>query len=766
MATSPEPSLAGSPHGETRGVMSVPGDPKTIHAAQSGPRRISKRGPRASLLPLLAMLLCSFLTIISASSLPAATPALARRGIAAASKPINAVLPTSYPYEAQLSPRQLASANHVFNVRVSQPTMCQPMNITFDPSYGKPPYTVMISTEDYWPVTVSLTSSYDDATKDLWLYQYDVPMFAGGTKNPSMIVSVVDSTGAMSNSSSFVQAQSPGAGVTCAPFQYTPSFVFWTIGAPSMCQPYEIVWNGSYAPPMAALFLPEAAPPIYVPAPLAATTNMTWQVAMEGGTRFVMSLADSRQMNSNGGVSKLNIVALNEYVNDSCIGQSNYQHRVFAATSTASAATLYPDATSMVASLTTSGGMVATVTVIETIKNGRLVHGNGGGLGARFLILIIALLVGVGLVGAAAGYFCFRRRQRSKQNIRAWDLPDASAPFKASRNTPIAPGVFGRSDSRQESSASIVLGERDAGRAGAANYDPAALSSRPLTHAPSRSSLRSWTSGMYQERSANNYPMIDTASVGIAGLNNGHQTHNLTRRTLSDVSRDGWSPTDSISITRPFGSYLDEAERRDPGSRLQSRTGSPGVLSRGRSSDSISVKSMGVGPGPTYRPDAAYQAAYQDLIASQTPPVSGVDGSLPFGATQARAPLARTPGWAEVSGGADHPAHIVRHADAGLLLDDNDNGDELISLGTGRLMELPPQYDTIHPSTRTQQRSTNARTPSRNENPFASPPIRPRRSHAHGVGSVDISDPRNRRAEVHAADLVDENDDESAFWAH
>ena len=730
---------------------------------------------------LLVLLLCSFITTITATAVPAATSSHGNVSSTSIASSPAAAIPTSYQSPGVSGYRQLAAegvptqvaateaTNHNIDVQVSQPVMCEPMNITFDPSRGTPPYTVMISFEDYWPVTVSLPASFDDPTKDMWLYQYTMPMFTGETANPSMIVSVTDSTGLMSNSSSFVQAQSPSNGNTCAPFEYSSSFIFYTEQAASQCQDYNIFWNGSYAPPMNAIFLPESAPPIYVAGPSTNANNMSWQVAMSGGTRFVMTMADSRAASGNGGVSKLNIVALNEYVSSSCISQSNYPHRVFAPTTTAPRADVFPDATSTIASLTTNGGQVATVTVIETIKNGRRIHGNGGGLSSLgFLILMIVVLATVGFVGAALGWFCFRRRQKRKSNIRAWDLPsdDPSVPFSADRNMPIAPGVFGRSVTRNDSTAASVHAVGPADRSsvsGVSSHDPVSLSSRPLTRDPSgRNSLRSWTSSAY-----------DHLTTGAQGR---HLNAFADDYAMMDTgSREAFSPTDSIP--RAFGFYSDDPPTRESAAghdaRFQHRAGSPPLATRATSSDGASTKSNRVGPGPTYRPDAASQAAYQDLMGhNSASPVSGTERTMPFSAAQTQtpgstvSPTSRTHGWAEVMEGADQSTRIVRHADAGLLLDDNDNGDELMEFGTGRLMELPPQYDTIHPSARSPQRPLQARDQPRDENPFASPPVSAVRAHTHGLDSVDISDTRNRPAEVHAADLVDDNDDESAFWAH
>lgn len=773
-------------------------------------KRTRRRYTSLSLFSFFVFLLFVLISTAAASSVPAVTSLAPYANSSAASQTTFTAVPTTTPTAAPGidGHKQLAAAgsessggppNHNINVQVSQPVMCEYMNITFDPSRGIPPYTVMVSIEDYWPVSISLPATYDDASKDLWLYQYPVPTFAGNTTNPSLIVSVTDSTGLMSNSSRFVQVSSPNIGATCPPFQYDSTWFFYTERAASMCQDYQVFWNGSWAPPVTAIFLPEQAPPIYVPAPANAHNNMSWQVAMEGGTRFIMTLGDSRATGGNAGSSRLNIVALNEYFSNACIAESNYEHRLFAPTTTASPATIFPDATSTIASLTTSGGIVATVTVIETIKAGRYVHGKDGGplSSGKYLILMIVILVTVGLVGVAVGWFCFRRHQKRKHNIKAWDLPnnDPSTPFSADPNMPIVPGVFGRSTTRRDSTSARSRGGADRNSiSGASNYDPTSLTSQPLTHAPStRGSLRSWTSSAFDHwggpgasqqsiHAADNYALMNTTSAGASGVSPseahgypynypGNHNRSMTMGTLSNGSRDGLSPTDSIP--RTFGFYSDDPQTPDY-ARAQHRNGAPFAPSRATSSDGASTKSIRVGPGATYRPDAASQAAYQDLLASNTSPTSGPDRSFPFSPVRSQAPTPRGNGWAEVSDttaqNANSQPRVVQHADAGLLLDDNDNGDELINFGTSRLMELPPQYDTIHPSSGTQQRPlyAQAQSPHGNGGSISSQSraASQRRQHTQGLASVDISDAGNRPTEVHAADLVDPNDDESAFWAH
>ncbi|KAJ1022240.1 hypothetical protein NDA13_005154 [Ustilago tritici] len=738
---------------DEQGALSSPHDITLAGGVQLCSVIARKQRPRSPLLlfPFIALMLLTLISTVASSSIPAVTFLPQNSNSSAPSQTTYTALPTTTPAPAAGvdSHKQLAAAGS-------------------NSASGTPNHNV----------------------------NYSVPTFTGDTTNPSLIVSVTDSTGLMSNSSSFLQVSNPNSGATCPPFQYDATWFFYTERAASMCQDYNIFWNGSWAPPVTAIFLPEQAPPIYVPAPANLYSNMSWKVAMEGGTRFIMTLGDSRAVGGNAGSSRLNIVALNEYFSNACIAEANYEHRLFLPTTTASPATIFPDATSTIASLTTNDGIVATVTVIETIKAGRYVHGkNGGPLSSgKYLILMVVILVTVGLAGVALGWLCFRRHQKRKHNIKAWDLPnnDPSTPFSADPNMPIAPGVFGRSVTRHDSTSASSRGGPDRNSvSGVSNYDPTSLTCRPLTHAPStRGSLRSWTSSAFEPwggqggdplSAADNYALMSTASGSVPGVSpseahrysygfrGGSNNHarSMTMGTFSNESRDGLSPTDSNP--RNFGFCSDDPPHH--------RNGAPPAPSRAVSSDGASTKSNRVGPGPTYRPDAASQAAYQDLLASNASPTSGVDRSFPFSPARSQAATPRGNGWAEISDNNTHgnngsQLRVVQHADAGLLLNDNDNGDELINFGTGRLKELPPQYDTIHPSsgTGTQQRPLYAQSPSstRNEGSTNSQSLASQhRQHTHGtIASVDISDAHNRPAEVHAADLVDPNDDESDFWAH
>ncbi|PWY99924.1 hypothetical protein BCV70DRAFT_149146, partial [Testicularia cyperi] len=675
-----------------------------------------------------------------------------------------------------------ATKSAIFQVGVTQPVMCDVMNITFDPSVGEAPYFVMITVEDYWPVVVFLPESYDDASKSLWLYQWPVPTFNGPITNPNLIVSVSDLSGLVANSSSILPVQNNTGGATCSSYTGSSAFTFYTEQAASQCQDYQIVWNGQYEAPLDIVFLPELAPPINVPVTNNSATSMSWTVAMRGGTRFLMTMGDSNVRT--GGVSKLNIVALNEYFSDACIAADQYDHDVLPAQTTASPATVFPDATSTIASLTTNNGVVATITVVQTIKNGRTVHKSSGGLSAtQFLILLVVVLVSIGLGGIALGWFCYRRRQRLKHNIQSWDLPnnDPSVPFKADPSLPIAPGMFGRGMSRTGTAVSEHESSHRPSISAANSFDPVSLSARQVTHASSgRASLRSWTSsaidsigaaGMQQQTSSHHdYALINTGSVGRAGpgRGNGRDASTRSRAAGTDVAsrNEALSPTDSVA--RTFSFYSDDAHRS-----LHNRSASPASAAY---SDAGSVKSSRVGPASTYRPDAASQAAYQDLLTSSASPTGMLPHAMPTQRNHHGPPSASSVyhdgarsqparGWRDVTSGQPTsspqtrgPARVIRHADAGLLLDDTADDDGLLDFSGGQYMELPPQYDTIHPSD-----NANPQRPR-----YGNSPVVPRSALTHDIdaapASGDISNQSTHYADVVAADFVDADADEAEFW--
>lgn len=613
--------------------------------------------------------------------------------------------PTSMPNTRAVDPSQDVG----FTIDVTQPVVCQPMNVTFDPRKGTPPYSLMIAIEDWWPLVVDLPATYDDPTKALWLYQFPVPTFNGATTNPNLIVSVVDSSGLISNSSIILHVQNSTSGTaTCAPYAGEGDFIFYTEKAASQCQDYDIVWKGNYTAPLELVFLPEAAPPIYVPvaSDRAVAGNMTWTVAMRGGTRFLLTMGDAGV--NTGGVSKLNIVALNEYFGDACITQNTYAHNVLPVQTTAAPASVFPDATSTIASLSTSNGIVATVTSIETIRAGRTVGQDSNGLSPKaFLAIMIVVFLGIGIGGVVLGWCCFRRRQRRKQNIKTWDFPssDPLVPLQTNPNMPIAPGFLGSKRQHSETD-----GLHRPSYSAANSFSDLSPSRQPGQQR--RTSLRSWTSTAYDQLQ--------------------HVTAGATRSSHRNTADE--YPLVNTNVNNPFSNTHAVAGQDRGVYRSYSGSSSIASASRtGRSRDSI--KSSRVGPGATYRPDAASQAAYQDLLTDTASP----PGSMPSLVRLADTSRDQSPARSDSIAVQRNP-RFVRHADAGLLLDDNADDDDDI-YQAGHFMELPPEYDTIQRAQQQRQHTTATALP---------------RTH-----SGDIAEQHNDD-NVHPTAAVEE--DESEYW--
>ncbi|SPO40854.1 uncharacterized protein PSFLO_06336 [Pseudozyma flocculosa] len=538
--------------------------------------------PAASLLlPLFCFLLLCFgpISLVSAGPSPSPAPS-----------PVPAPTPTPAPspiparhldderlnqIHAAESP-DLSSMPHWVDINVSPPLTCQPMNITFDPRRGAPPFQVMVTIEDWWPYTVSLGATYDAIDKQLWMYQFDVPTFRGATTHPNLIVTITDSTGLMSNSSAFMQV-ADGPDTNCASYGGGTDFIFYTERSPSQCSDFDIFWRGAYAEPLSIIMLPESTAPLNVPVTNASSGKLTWQMAMHGGSRFMMTMGDTGP-HGNGGVSRVNIVGLNEYASDSCLGMaSSYGRDLLVPVSTISSATVFPDATSTLRSVLTTNGQVSTVTIRETVRNGRRVESNSSSP-AGLVGGLVAIGVAIGL-GSAFIIWCICRRRARRSGVKTWDLPsDPSMPFNINTSMPIAPGLFGGGKRRgsagqhQRQHQHQPLDGEDNGDSlrtpqsptGSNIFrDPAPTSgSRGQANGVSRrGSLRSWTSNAFE-------------SVGLRPVGGGD-------------GRNG-SSADAYALTQTFSS--------PSASAAQSRSGTPAYANEGfRPQLQLRRGSMGLG---------------------------------------------------------------------------------------------------------------------------------------------------------------------------
>ena len=620
--------------------------------------------------------------------------------------------------------------------------------------------------------------NYDAADKSLWLYQFPVPRFVDETKNPNIIVSVTDSTGQLANSSIIQRAQNgTNPNPTCAPYAGGTDFIFYTEGAPSQCQDYPVFWLGNYTAPLDIVFLPEQMPPIRVPVTNPAAGNLTWTLALAGGSRFLFNMGDAGAFGS-GGVSHLNIVALNEYISSDCLRAPGLVNQVLPAQTTLGSATVFPDRTSTFASLTTDDGVVSVVTVRQTIRNGRPV-GSGGNLSTGLIAGLVSAGAVIGIICAMVLWFVYRTKQKKRQNIKKWDLPgDSSVPFNINSNLPIAPGIFGTKGRGRQGVARLESDDGSSSAAGTRRQDPSSVNSRTgLARAPStQTSVRSWTSSAFEAMglagnrtsrggsSADAYALVNTniSPPTSAVIGNsypapyGNDSYGPPWTSSSSESR---SPTDGS--TGVFAPYRDEpatpegAAASNGWMAFNSLPSHLGSMSNSIGSDddqdgyarrrnlgsrdwSVTSKTGRAGAGPTHRPDLAhgvgsYQHNHDLLTNSSSPPgsmschfgplpasVAG-DAGLAYDSmsvdrhSQRRFHMTAQP---SISGSDMHAdsyssrrgsfggtnARIIRHADAGLLLDDSiDDSADL----DGQFVELPPQYESISQ----QQRSGGSHRP-------------------------------------------------------
>ncbi|CEH17486.1 hypothetical protein CBOM_03907 [Ceraceosorus bombacis] len=699
------------------------------------------------------------------------------------------------------------SADNLVDVGITQPQSCAPLNITFDPSKGKPPYTVHIAFSEWYPYIFSVPASYSDPTLGLWLVQFMVPMFqqAGvqGPTNPNMIVSVSDSTGAMTNSSVIAQVNSPSAGVTCAGISGSLDFIFWSDPSQTQCLPFSITWaregtQKGWTPPLGLFFLPEQTPPLYLPIANATAGGLNWTMIIPAGKRFLMTMSDAGPLG--GGVSGLNTVGGSEYANQNCIDNATEQHSLPRPTTTVTGS--MPDFTASVASLTTENGIVVTQTVVQTVRNGKALKGDDP------TSAVIGASVGAGLaVGIAAAFiawFCWRRRQKKRTNL-SWDLPDNVAGQLNQTNAPMDKKLL----QRKGAGATIFA---SAGRLN--NLYPTGNAPDRSSHANSiRGSFRSLASSAYDQR----YESGDATSPQTSEAPAYHTTYASSPPSGPQRPYSDFSPTHSDGnwpLSRPAAAVAGAADGQEvligedsPPSATPSSRGFQG--SRRESASSGSVRQSGTAyrspfsPTATYPHDAAsHGAGYEEVPMSEPmyhsssmsyhghssgssyamtrQASAGSSGNSPI--TSMAAPSQTRPAAAGSSTLPSVPQGFVQHSDAGLLLDDTMDEEENQRRGNG-MIELPPQYDAVPPRAPQHGRSSTSGSnppsgPSSGSGTYQSTSSR---GGARGSGSGTNGSqqqllgrsPLSQRLpegdistanQPFAADLLDEGVDEDEFW--
>lgn len=753
------------------------------------PRRRSRksgRGPDSRLASLALLVLCAtlafFPTMIAASS-PLDPRSLSKRAQPADLNDL------AHPLRKRQSANAGISSDHNVQVTISQPRTCAPLNITWDPTKGTPPFTLAVFAELWFPlVTVSIPATYADTSLRQWLYQIDLPQFQDGPtavgNNPSIIAAIVDSTGQMANTSNFLTVDN--SDISCARQPGSVEFNTWSEGGPVQCNNWSLGWNVSgtaFKGPMVPFILPQEQPPILLDPPDNYTSSddgtggMQWQVSVPYGSYIVYSISDAGT-GGTGGVGGKNLVGLDQYAGHSCAAQTNAG--LPTPTMTASVMTVTPDYTTRVT--TTSNGAILTVETL--VRQG---HSDAGISPGSIAGIAVGIAVAVGLILALILWLFYKRSQKKRETH--WEIPGGGSNYP--KGMPI---------DRSLAAQGFTGGSRATTAAG-----PMRASATQSFHGSFRSLGSSAGSAFgYDVPRQHEQAALGGDSVNVNPFGSPPTPPYLNMAPYSDNSPVSTDPgVFSRSPSSP------QQTRGSGADQLHNIRDEREVLMGDLDSSSSPGMAFGSGGGPLRRPSVARSAhvanAYRSALGR---PVSAADGyeevqlndryppsssQLPASASvgsgnsssgtygsgssgSARGILGRarsSSGGFGGGGGGTTPAHtnssaaayrsptmahqqVVVHSDAGLLLDDSISED-----GVG-FVELPPQYDSIPVrATRDRERERGARAQARAQ--VASPPDRERQEQAGADGAGAHPQGAHQPERSALDELVGDGDDD-VFW--
>ncbi|UZJ51769.1 hypothetical protein CBS101457_001089 [Exobasidium rhododendri] len=564
-----------------------------------------------------------------------------------------------------------------FSVHATPPRTCQPMNITFDPRMGTPPFTIFVGFSTWYPYTVSLPSTYADASLPTWFYQFDVPVFrpvvTGSTATPSSVVVVSDSTGNLMNSSSFQTVIEDD--ISCAEVSGKLDFSFYN-DPPSItaCDPVSFYWNFAapqigWKDPLDLFILRELAPPVHIAVTNSSAKTLNYTVALAPGSNLMFLMTDN---GGNGGVSGQNTVGGSEYIGQACLSQaatSMVPIAIPSPTTVLNSATM-ADYTAIVSSTVTSNGVVSTSTAIQTYRNGSLSSASTLGKGS-IAGVAVGVLLGATVLAAVVSW-CMWRKRNGSRNLR-WDVPRSAEEHLSKLNPsgPIDEGflrnqrkAMGRSGSGvQMLSATSPSSESNDGREQQNRrivFETSPENSFVDTPQDEDASpLRTRNSPPWNNSSSLRY-----GNVG-PGLTQYQEVYNEGNSPLSGgglAMARRLSETDSI-VSNPFGNSHAVTTPRNMRQPFTDYIGGGG----GGAGAETEGESLAM-------TDTRYQSSarmYSDLSNAspyETEQRFGSRGSLPRSA---------------------NPTY-VQHSDGGLLMDDSLEEEDL-----GDHIELPPQYDAV-----------------------------------------------------------------------
>ncbi|PWN35360.1 uncharacterized protein FA14DRAFT_40475 [Meira miltonrushii] len=584
--------------------------------------------------------------------------------------------------------RDFTAANNLqqFDINVSPPKSCEPIQIVFSTLGGLPPFTVFIGFDNWYSYSTSIPSTYADPNVNTWLYEFDVPNFANNSTfpdTPEMFVIVGDSTGKLLNTSIFQTVQTSNLG--CQRANVPLDFTFYTSNNSNACSDIQVNWESmsntsvTFTAPMDLYLIPAQQPPLHIAVPNVTALTLNTTLSVQPGSPYMFAMTDAHGI---GGVSGYNIVGLNEYEGQNCLISPTLTQGMPTPTATLAADVRMPDYSGLVSSLVTSNGVVSTATSVEVIKDGSLPGANLSS--GQIAGLSVGVAIGAGLLAALISWYLWRKRHGRKTVF--WDLPKGANGElgKSEYGAPIDRNYL-RSVNSPPSSTSNRVGvvptsphsESSDERERARDTVYSDQSSRAANDAVQ--SPNGWTSSgfnTYTPPGSARYNSIPSTEQPDSPLGTGPEAFNAIRSSSMSESSTGGNPFMNASTTM---SSTASQQRRDSSARNY-RPRSEGIEANASTFGSalplIETRFLG-NSSSQGNSDSPHSSNGDHRNEGQSN--NGGQSSL-----------RHSVGTDTANRDSRGPTQILQHRDAGLLMDDSLDDEELM----GRV-ELPPSYHQI-----------------------------------------------------------------------
>jgi hypothetical protein len=639
---------------------------------------------------------------ISSSQLVIMTATLSLLTSTSASSPFNQQYPESVATlvkrRKEILERDFTAANNLqqFDISVSPPTSCEPIQIVFSTLGGMPPFTVFIGFDNWFSYSTSLPSTYADPNVKTWLYEFNVPNFANDLlfpTTPEMFVIVGDSTGRLLNTSMFQTVQTSNIG--CQRANVPLDFTFFTSNNSNVCSDIAVEWESmsntsvTFSAPMDLYLIPSQRPPLHIAVPNVTALSLNTTLSVQPGLQYMFAMTDAHGI---GGVSGPNIVGLNEYEGQECLISPTLTQGMPTPTATLGSDVRMPDYSGLVSSLVTTNGVVSTATSVEVVKNGSIL---GPDLGAGQIAgLSVGVAIGAGLLAAILSWYLWRKRHGRKTVF--WDLPKGADGElgKSEYSAPIDRNYL-RSVNSPPSSTSNRLG-------GAVPTSPQSESSDEREHVrdtilsdqSSRGagnvaqSSNGWNSSGYNTNTSSasaRYTSVPSTEQPDSPSGTGSEAFNAIRSSSLSGSSTGGNPSMNLSNTMSSTASQQFPNSSARSYRPRSEALEGNVSTFGSVLPLIETRfvSNSSSQGNSASPHSS-NGDHRNEGQSNSGGQSSLRHSL---GTEMATSDSRTSTANRDSRG---PTQILQHSDAGLLMDDSLDDEELM----GRI-ELPPSYHQI-----------------------------------------------------------------------